>query len=228
MHSQNFKRVASVWLDEYEEVLYRHNPELMQLDVGDMSARRALRERLHCKSFKWFLDTIAPDLMKMYPPYELSDYASGALQSVAAPQLCLDTMKISAEHPIGDLRPCSPNLKQPVASQNWRLTFHRDLQQVNKNCLDVQSKQPKASIWLWPCHYEGGNQFWYYNQQTQLLMQGEPGTERRCLEANVSTRRSYMNICNSTNVNMKWSFGFVNQTLLDNFFNGLQANDEMI
>nr|XP_036226747.1 N-acetylgalactosaminyltransferase 6-like [Bactrocera oleae] len=224
---KNFKRVASVWLDEYQEVLYKHNPELLRIKVGDISARRALRERLQCKPFKWFLETVAPDFVRMYPPFAPPDYASGALQSVAVPQLCLDSIQLPVEHHIGDLRPCSPNLQQPVDSQNWQLTFHRDLRQANENCLDVQSKEPNASIWLWPCHYEGGNQFWYYDHQSQLLMQGEPWTERRCLEANVNTRRSYMNICDSNNVNMKWNFGLVNQSLLDNFFKGLQANVEI-
>ncbi|XP_028898495.2 polypeptide N-acetylgalactosaminyltransferase 8 [Zeugodacus cucurbitae] len=224
---KNFKRVASVWLDEYQDVLYKHNPELRKLDVGDMSARRALREQLHCKSFKWFLDTIAPDLMQMYPPVVPPDFAFGAIQSFAAPHLCLDTLQLPAKQPMGDLRSCSSNLKQPVASQNWQLTFHRDLQTANNNCLELQSREPNASVWLWPCHYEGGNQFWFYDQQTQLLMQGEPWSERRCLEANVTTRRAYMNICDSGNVNMKWNFGFVNHTLMANFFKDLKADDAM-
>ncbi|XP_049315267.1 polypeptide N-acetylgalactosaminyltransferase 8 isoform X2 [Bactrocera dorsalis] len=224
---KNFKRVALVWLDEYQDVLYKYNPELVQIDVGDVSKRRALRKRLQCKPFKWYLDTIAPDLVKKYPPFAPPDYASGAIQSVAAPQLCLDLMELPVENPIGVLRPCSPKLNHPTDSQNWQLTFHRHLQQANDNCLEVQSNKLNAFIWLWPCHYQGDNQFWYYDHQSKLLMQGEPWTERRCLEANVNTRRLYMNICDSSNVNMKWNFGLVNQPLLDKFFEGLQANDEM-
>ncbi|XP_053957117.1 N-acetylgalactosaminyltransferase 6 [Anastrepha ludens] len=223
--SKNYKRVASVWLDEYQDALYAHIPKLVVIDAGDVSARRALREELKCKTFKWYLETIAPDLLQAYPPIEPPDYAFGALQSVVAPDLCLDSLQLSARQPIGDLRSCPPDLKHPYITQHWQLTFRRDLRQPNGNCLEVQSWAQDAPVWLWPCHHQGGNQFWYYDQQTQLLVQGETEVERMCLEANVTARRVSMNDCDFANLNMKWNFGFVNKTMMATFFKGLRTSE---
>ncbi|XP_045155219.1 polypeptide N-acetylgalactosaminyltransferase 5 isoform X2 [Echinops telfairi] len=61
---RNLVRVAEVWLDEYKELFYGHGDHLMDqgFDAGNLTQQRDLRRRLKCKSFKWYLENVFPDL----------------------------------------------------------------------------------------------------------------------------------------------------------------------
>ncbi|KAI4564280.1 hypothetical protein MJT46_010078, partial [Ovis ammon polii x Ovis aries] len=105
---RNALRVAEVWMDEFKSHVYMawnipqetkqdgygakahmgKRPLSSQdsgIDIGDITARKALRKQLQCKTFRWYLVSVYPE-MRMY-----SDIiAYGVLQNSLKTDLCLD------------------------------------------------------------------------------------------------------------------------------------------
>mmetsp|Transcript_6950 Transcript_6950/g.19761 ORF Transcript_6950/g.19761 Transcript_6950/m.19761 type:complete len:397 (-) Transcript_6950:58-1248(-) len=63
--TRNTKRLAAVWLPDKMERVVKSAPALRDMsDVGDVSKRVALREKLGCKNMDWYMQTIYPELDK--------------------------------------------------------------------------------------------------------------------------------------------------------------------
>ena len=101
---RNSIRLAEVWLDDYKKYYYdRIGNDLG--NFGDISGRKKLREDLQCKSFKWYLDTIYPEL---FIPGDA--IASGEIRNMMegqGSQMCIDSAAKKSDHhkPVG-LYPC--------------------------------------------------------------------------------------------------------------------------
>ncbi|XP_028432220.1 probable polypeptide N-acetylgalactosaminyltransferase 8 isoform X2 [Perca flavescens] len=88
MVKRNALRVAEVWMDEYKHnvnVAWNLPIDKHGIDIGDVSERKKLREKLKCKPFKWYLDHIYPQLD---PLQDLLGY--GVLINDLAPDICID------------------------------------------------------------------------------------------------------------------------------------------
>ncbi|XP_037316134.2 probable polypeptide N-acetylgalactosaminyltransferase 8 isoform X2 [Pungitius pungitius] len=98
MVKRNALRVAEVWLDEYKHnvnIAWNIPFEDHGIDIGDVSERKALRERLNCKPFKWYLDHVYPLLD---PLKDLLAY--GVLINSLKPGLCIDQGPMPGNTPI--------------------------------------------------------------------------------------------------------------------------------
>ncbi|XP_005810483.1 polypeptide N-acetylgalactosaminyltransferase 18 [Xiphophorus maculatus] len=85
---RNALRVAEVWMDEFKSHVYMawNVPiEDSGIDIGNISERKALRKRLQCKTFRWYLVNIYPE-MRMYS----DTIAYGVLRNSLKNDLCLD------------------------------------------------------------------------------------------------------------------------------------------
>ncbi|KPJ17364.1 Polypeptide N-acetylgalactosaminyltransferase 1 [Papilio machaon] len=129
-HGINTARMAEVWMDDYAELFYLHRPDLRKNPkIGDVTHRRILREKLHCKSFQWFLDHVYKE--KFVPVRDV--YGFGRFQNPWS-NLCLDTLQRDGEGtPLG-VYPCHDTLQ---ATQYLSLSLKGELRDEEK-CAELQ------------------------------------------------------------------------------------------
>lgn len=83
----NYKRAIEVWMEpKHKELVYNHFPYMKNLDVGNLSMRLKIKDRLKCKPFSWYLENVWPEL------YTLSTNVTtwGFVQNLHT-KVCLDT-----------------------------------------------------------------------------------------------------------------------------------------
>ncbi|KRT83491.1 hypothetical protein AMK59_4788 [Oryctes borbonicus] len=212
---RNYKRVAEVWMDEYAEYIYKRRPQYRDLNPGDLSVGREIRERLKCKDFKWFIETIAFDLPLKYPPIEPDDFAYGEVRNLAAPELCVDSEFKQKDQIIG-LQECIKESKKS-GEQNFTLTWHKDMRPKGRTmCWDISDYSDRAKVTLYPCHGAKGNQYWRYDSDKQWLIHGG---NPRCLDCNPGEKRLYVTKCDPNSKTQKWRFEHVDLKLLSNWEN---------
>lgn len=149
-------------MDEYKHYVYQRDDVYSSIDAGDLTEQIALRDRLECKSFKWFIEEVAPDLIKKYPPIEPNNYASGAVQNLLDPSLCIDMLGYAREQIIGVYQ-CAENKLRPQAPQYFELTAYKDIRVSGRQkCWDAANTNG-AEIYVLNCHRLGRNQYWRYD-----------------------------------------------------------------
>ncbi|GFS11595.1 polypeptide N-acetylgalactosaminyltransferase [Elysia marginata] len=165
---KNAIRLAEVWMDDYKNYYYeRFNYDLG--DYGDVSARRELRNRLQCKSFKWYIENIYPEL---FVPGE--SVATGEIRSKAKP-MCIDSPADHRNyHKTVNMWPCHGQ----GGNQFWMLSKAGEIRR-DDGCLDYSGGD---HVIIYPCHGQKGNQEWQYREFWMLSKAGEIRRDDGCLD----------------------------------------------
>ncbi|CAO4371748.1 unnamed protein product [Caenorhabditis nigoni] len=192
---RNSIRLAEVWLDDYKTYYYeRINNQLG--DFGDVSARKKLRSDLGCKSFKWYLDNIYPEL---FVPGE--SVAKGEVRNSAVqPARCLDCMvgRHEKNRPVGTYQ-CHGQ----GGNQYWMLSKDGEIRR-DESCVDYAG----SDVMVFPCHGMKGNQEWRYNHDTGRL---QHAVSQKCLGMTRDGAKLEMVQCQYDDPYQHWKFKEFNE-----------------
>lgn len=190
---RNLARVAEVWLDDYKDLFYGHGYHHLlnknNIDIGDLTEQKALREKLKCKSFKWYLDNV-------YPDADAPVVKADGLVFNRGLRKCLTLHKGSLSFHTCDLN---------QQSQHFNYTWLKNLQQQNV-CIGPQSEG--GSVGLFLCDRTSSQLRWHH--KTSSLPMAEhfrsDFTNLMCLEAGSKGDTVLLRSCDQNNAFQKWEF----------------------
>uniref|UniRef100_UPI003AAD19A4 polypeptide N-acetylgalactosaminyltransferase 11 n=1 Tax=Centroberyx gerrardi TaxID=166262 RepID=UPI003AAD19A4 len=178
--AHNSLRLAHVWMDEYKEQYFSLRPELRERGYGDISERVALRRRLQCRSFHWYLDTIYPEMQTVANGNKQQQQQQalfvnkglkrpkvlqrGRLRNLATGRCLVAQGRASQKGGAVVLRPCDP--RDP--EQDWAYDEEGQLVLAGLLCLDVSEVRTFDPPRLMKCHGSGGSQQWSLGKSNRL------------------------------------------------------------
>uniref|UniRef100_A0A665W048 Polypeptide N-acetylgalactosaminyltransferase n=1 Tax=Echeneis naucrates TaxID=173247 RepID=A0A665W048_ECHNA len=188
---RNLVRVAEVWLDEYKDLFYGHGYHHLldrkANDIGNLTEQIELRKRLKCKSFKWYLDNVYPDMNAPLVKAEGQVFNRGLRK-------CLALQKGSLSFELCDLS------KQ---SQHFNYTWLRHIRQHD---LCVSSQSESNGFALQTCENAKPELRWFHKSSKAEHLITEFVSRHMCLEAGPQGDTLHLNRCVPSNTFQKWQF----------------------
>ncbi|ESN92613.1 hypothetical protein HELRODRAFT_108015 [Helobdella robusta] len=186
---KNFQRVAEVWMDDYKDMYYKKTKSTRD-DIGDISVRVSLRQRLQCKSFDWYLSNVYPemfDVSKSIVSGEVKAFGDGVFFTS-----CIDS--VSSKDKLLSVWPCHGQ----GGNQFWMYSNLGEIRNDDE-CFDYAGTQ----VVLYPCHGNKGNQEWVFDKNDgQILHKGT----RLCLSLSDDKTKLTMEQCKGL-TRQSWVWG---------------------
>nr|XP_045599384.1 polypeptide N-acetylgalactosaminyltransferase 1-like isoform X4 [Procambarus clarkii] len=164
-HGLNTARLAETWMDSYKRLFYLYRPELEHADYGDVGERKELRNRLQCKSFKWYLDNVYPQKFIL----DEDAFAYGRVRNIGM-NICLDTLERedldNSDYYLG-LYSCQ---HAPLRNEFMSLSKTGELRR-EEVCAEVPAffMQTLEKVRMTHCHGQRGNQEWLMTQTGHII-----------------------------------------------------------
>ncbi|XP_054652764.1 polypeptide N-acetylgalactosaminyltransferase 16 [Dunckerocampus dactyliophorus] len=143
---KNTRRAAEVWMDEYKQYYYSARPSAQGKAFGSIADRLTLRRKLNCKSFRWYMENVYPELR--VPEQE-------AVSSILRQgTLCLETrgtdgLGLAECRGVGGIRP---------QSQRWELI--EPLIRQQDLCMAITVFTAGSKVKMEPCNAKEPRQKW--------------------------------------------------------------------
>ncbi|GLH11440.1 N-acetylgalactosaminyltransferase 7 [Gryllus bimaculatus] len=185
----NYKRVVETWFDpKHKEYFYTRVPLARFLDHGDISKQLSLKKRLRCKSFQWYMENVANDIIPDLP----RNMHWGELRNLGT-NSCMDStlfgppslMKMMPCHGYGHTQLIRLNVEGQLA--------------VTEYCIDGDHE----NITLVSCSSRVADGPWSYYESTHFLIHRP---KKLCLVQQPATHRLFLRPCHKNNNYHKWIF----------------------
>lgn len=185
-------------MDDYKRLFFAYRPSLENNPIiGDLTHRKQLRQKLRCKSFKWYLQNVYPE--KFIPDENV--YAYGQVRNKQ--NMCLDDLQLPDDKvgPLG-IYQCHTYL---AMSQYFSLSAKGELRKETF-CAETSVN---FNVQLTECHSHSREQFWRIFKNGTIY---NPSTNK-CLSSENVKDSDGLTVDNcKDSPHQKWTFTYYNDT----------------
>ncbi|KAG4065899.1 hypothetical protein HA402_012577 [Bradysia odoriphaga] len=184
--AQNSVRVVEVWMSDLKHLYYAVTPGHRNVSTGDLTDRFEIKNRLKCKSFRWFLENVYPESNMLLEFLGFGEIKSWSEKKCADIHYGNDnsTLAMYDCHGQGGNQMFAFAKNQMIATQN------------SEQCVGANSKLDAVIVAKCVDH---DSQYWKYDKQNKWMVHVASGY---CMQANKT--EVILGQCDSFNKNFNW------------------------